>query len=220
MKNLTLLLFCIIWMNMNSQQPNYLEKSKDTAIADTVEILPEFPGGEAGLMEFLQKNIKYPAYAMENDIQGLVMVKFVICADGSICQAQVTKTPDSIFNSPVLDIIKNMPNWKPGVSKGVNVPVYYDLPVRFHLEDGGGDEEKLTLSKEEIKYFQFSKTNKVKSFYYSYKNGELIKVSSDKDFKKLEEVIDSSNVGDEFYFYKIKLKGKNSYSNSYRITVK
>lgn len=95
------------------------------------EQMPEFIGGDDALMAFLQKNIKYPAKALKNNIQGVVMINFVVHTDGSIRKANVTKGIGGGCDEEALRVIKKMPKWKPGRQGGKNVPVYFDVPINF-----------------------------------------------------------------------------------------
>jgi len=100
-----------------------------------VEQMPQFPGGEKALMEFLSKNIKYPEIAQQKGIQGTVVLRFVVDKTGKITN-NVTKlrSLDPSCDEEAIRVIKLMPKWKPGKQKGEAVPVYYTLPVRFRLQ--------------------------------------------------------------------------------------
>lgn len=100
-----------------------------------VEQMPEFPGGEDALMAYLSRNIKYPAYAQENEIEGTVMINFVVGPDGSISGAKVTKGIKGGCDEEAMRVVKGMPKWKPGKQGGQAVPVYFDVPVVFTLGD-------------------------------------------------------------------------------------
>jgi periplasmic protein TonB len=98
------------------------------------ERMPEFPGGDEGLMRYLQKNIKYPAKALVNNIQGVVMINFVVEKNGKITKAKVTKGIGGGCDEVALKVVKNMPKWKPGMQAGKAVPVYFDVPVNFKID--------------------------------------------------------------------------------------
>lgn len=98
------------------------------------EQMPEFPGGDDALMAYLQRNIKYPAFALESEIEGVVMVNFVVNADGSISKVNKTKGIGGGCDEEALRVIRNMPKWKPGKQGGQPVPVYFDVPVNFKIE--------------------------------------------------------------------------------------
>lgn len=100
-----------------------------------VEQMPEFPGGDDALMSYLSKNIKYPAYAQENDITGTVLVNFVVNEDGSVTQAKITKGIKGGCDEEALRVVRNMPRWRPGKQGGQAVRVYFDVPVNFQLEE-------------------------------------------------------------------------------------
>lgn len=99
-----------------------------------VEQMPQFPGGEAALMQFLSKNIKYPTIAAENGIQGRVTLRFVVSKTGNITDVTVLKGLDPSCDKEAIRVVKSMPNWIPGKQNGRNVPVYYTLPVSFRLQ--------------------------------------------------------------------------------------
>ncbi|MCQ2058342.1 MAG: energy transducer TonB [Bacteroidaceae bacterium] len=98
-----------------------------------VEDMPEFPGGAAALMEYLKKNIKYPQICRENNIQGRVLIKFVVNKDGSIVDPEVIKSVNPYLDKEALRVISGMPAWKPGKQRGQAVRVNYTVPVSFKL---------------------------------------------------------------------------------------
>ena len=85
-------------------------------------------------MKFLGKNIKYPPQAMENEIQGRVIVTFVIMKDGSITNAEVVRGVDPLLDKEALRVVNLMPKWKPGKQRGKAVNVKYTIPVTFRLQ--------------------------------------------------------------------------------------
>ncbi|MBQ9386680.1 MAG: energy transducer TonB [Bacteroidaceae bacterium] len=98
-----------------------------------VEDMPEFPGGTAALLEYLRKNIKYPAICRENNIQGRVIVSFVVNKDGAIVDPEVVKSVNPSLDKEAVRVISNMPPWKPGKQRGKPVRVKYTVPVNFRL---------------------------------------------------------------------------------------
>ena len=112
------------------------EEPEEQTIFEVVENMPDFPGGQAALMQYLAKNIKYPTIAQENGTQGRVIVQFVVNKDGSIVDAKVVRSVDPYLDKEALRVINTMPKWKPGMQKGQAVAVKYTLPVMFRLEGG------------------------------------------------------------------------------------
>lgn len=99
-----------------------------------VEEAPSFPGGEEKLFEYLNKNIKYPRIANENNIQGRVYVTFVVDKEGKVTEAKVLRGIGGGCDEEALRVVKNMPEWKPGRQNGRSVKVQYNLPVVFNLK--------------------------------------------------------------------------------------
>lgn len=99
-----------------------------------VEQMPQFPGGDAELMKFLSKNIKYPTMAMENNIQGRVVVQFVVTKTGAIGEVKVIRSVDRDLDREAIRVCKSLPNFIPGKMNGQAVNVWYTLPVNFKLQ--------------------------------------------------------------------------------------
>ena len=111
------------------------EEKKEEEIFVAVEQPAEFPGGQAALMKWLSQNIRYPEAAQQNDIQGRVIVKFVVEKDGSISQVTVARGVDKDLDREALRVVKKMPKWQPGKNNGVAVRSYFNLPVTFKLQN-------------------------------------------------------------------------------------
>ena len=118
-------------------KPIVVEKPEEPVIEEIIfiaEIMPEFPGGEKALLRWLAENVKYPAVAAENGINGLVACSFVVNTDGTISDVQVIRSIDPLLDKEAVRVIGLMPKWSPGVQQGKNVRVRYTIPVRFKLQ--------------------------------------------------------------------------------------
>ncbi len=99
-----------------------------------VEAIAEFPGGMQGLMKFLAKSIRYPAYARRMGIEGKVFTKFIVNRDGTISDIAIFKGINKDLDDEALRVIKAMPPWIPGTMRGVPVKSQFVLPVYFKLD--------------------------------------------------------------------------------------
>lgn len=113
-------------INQPPQEPN--------KVHEHVEVMPQFPGGNAELMRYLSANIKYPTIAAENGIEGRVVLKFVVGKDGGISNIQVVRALDPSCDKEAVRVVKGMPKWIPGMQNGHAVAVYFTLPVLFKLQ--------------------------------------------------------------------------------------
>lgn len=102
-------------------------------VYDVVEQMPSFPGGISGLRTYLNQNIRYPAEAQENCVQGRVIVSFVVEKDGHISDVTVLRSVDPSLDKEAVRVIRNMPRWTPGKQGGEPVKVRYNVPVSFRL---------------------------------------------------------------------------------------
>lgn len=102
--------------------PAVVEEEEESAqqIFTVVEEMPKFPGGDAELLKFIAKSIKYPVIAQENGIQGRVICAFVVNRDGSVVDAEVLRGVDPSLDKEALRVIGTMPKWTPGISREVN----------------------------------------------------------------------------------------------------
>ena len=129
---------------------NALKQEKDTIEDDFVEgempmpeieifisteEMPEFPGGEQAMYDFLAKNISYPKTAKDSNIKGNVYVQFVVEKDGTITNPKVLRDVGGGCGDEALRVVRMMPKWKPGMHKGKAVRVQYTLPFHFRLEE-------------------------------------------------------------------------------------
>ena len=110
------------------------EAVEETKVFDVVEQMPQYPGGDAALMQYLSSHIKYPVIAEENGIQGRVVCTFVVEKDGSITDVRVVKSVDPSLDKEAVRVIKSMPKWIPGKQNGSAVRVKYTVPVTFRLQ--------------------------------------------------------------------------------------
>ena len=104
-------------------------------VFDKVDEVPQFPGGFAGLMQYLNTNVRYPEDTKEAGAQGNVIVSFIVEKDGSISNAKVTKPTYSSLDEEALRVINAMPKWTPGKQNGEAVRAKYSLPVSFRQKD-------------------------------------------------------------------------------------
>lgn len=99
-----------------------------------VEVQPEFPGGMDRLMKYFAKNLRYPAKAKANNVQGRVVLKFIVDKQGDISDVEVVKSLDPECDAEAIRLIKNMPKWNPGKIDGEPVDrCSFTCPVIFKL---------------------------------------------------------------------------------------
>jgi len=122
----------------------------DTTPLTFTEQMPEFPGGYDALLNYLMKNIRYPAKALEYGIQGTCNIDFVVEIDGSISDVKVFNPMERTLGEESIRVVKLMPRWKPGYQKGVPVRVSYTVPITYTLDDGNNKVVTKKMTKEEL----------------------------------------------------------------------
>ena len=138
-KKILLLILCVFVASLKGF-------SQENIVYEVVDEMPEFPGGVAKMNEYLGNNIVYPNYAIENNIEGRVIVEFIVNADGTLTNLQIKRSIHESLDNEALRVVKSMPKWKPGKLHGKQVRVKYVLPISFNLEikpQFSSDEERI-----------------------------------------------------------------------------
>jgi protein TonB len=116
---------------------NAMAQNKEVAtdkVLEKAEVMPEFPGGDQALFDFVSKNVVYPEEAKDKEIAGRVLVSFVVEKDGSIGEVKVVQGIGGGCDEEAVRVVKAMPKWKPGKDKGKPVRVSYMMPFTFKLQ--------------------------------------------------------------------------------------
>ena len=162
----------------SAQKPNppvakapVLVKEDGKKVYVTVEKSPAFPGGQKSLGTFLSKNIKYPAVDRENNVQGKVLVSFVVEEDGKLTGVAAVRGPSATLKAEAVRVIAKSPAWKPGYQNGKSVRVQYTVPVTFVLGDeegslktGSKQKPKAPVAKNQKKGNVFTSVEKAPEF--------------------------------------------------------
>ena len=98
-----------------------------------VENMPKFPGGDLGLMKYINKNVKYPPIAKKYNITGKVYISFVVDRSGSVTNVKVVRGVDKNLDAEAVRVIKSLPKYKPGKQRGKPVRVMFTVPINFTL---------------------------------------------------------------------------------------
>ena len=129
----TMSVLAILFM-VNTTATAQDKKTSDDKVYEKVEVMPEFPGGDQAMMDFVATNVKYPKEAMDKEISGRVLVSFIVEKDGSITDAKVVKGIGGGCDEEAVRVVNAMPKWKPGMQKGKPVRVSFMMPFTFKLQ--------------------------------------------------------------------------------------
>jgi TonB family protein len=99
-----------------------------------VEKMPEFPGGDDALLKYVYDQIQYPSAAEKENIQGRVILRFIVNSKGKVEDVAVLKGVDPLLNAEAIRAVRSLPDWIPATQGGIPVSVYYSLPVTFGLK--------------------------------------------------------------------------------------
>ena len=103
------------------------------SVYEVAEVMPEFPGGTQALFKFISENLEYPQHAIDGQIEGRVVVQFVVDKTGKVGNIQVVRSIDKLLDQAAIDVVRALPAWKPGMQNGKQVNVRYTLPIVFKL---------------------------------------------------------------------------------------
>jgi len=205
--------------NLNYEDPPLPEENvirtvihPDSREQDLIDVTkdPEFPGGPEALMEYMRKNIQYPADAREQKIEGRVLVQFIINGNGSIQEPEIIKSVHPSLDAEAVRLVSSMPNWKPAMSRGLTFRQKYTLPVDFRLASNhvettyvqptwiSIDKMNLTMSEQYVvmyekgEYPDSSTAESLESDIKDLFNGKrkfILVPKSDENLKKVKEII-------------------------------
>lgn len=108
------------------------EKAIDGAYKE-VDVMPEFPGGDTALLNFVARNTKYPEAAKNQAIQGKVVARFMVKEDGSVSDVTILKSANPLLDEESVRVVSSLPKFTPGLLNGKAVPVWFMIPIDFKL---------------------------------------------------------------------------------------
>jgi TonB family protein len=162
---LTLILFSILLYAPAQSMPDS-SCSKSDRVYTFVEQPPSFPGGDVEMIKFLQENLVYPQMEKDNNIQGQVIIRFIVDESGKILDPTVIKPVSPCLDKEALRVIKKLPEFEPGQQGGKPVKVYFNLPVKFKLKEYDAALIKLIEDK-------YLKHKTVQNAISLYRNGDF-----------------------------------------------
>lgn len=115
---------------------NVAAKAKEPEVVDNaiVEVPATYPGGEAALLAFVNKNVVYPPIAVEQELQGTVILRFRVEVDGSVGTVKVEKSLSRECDKAAMDVVRKLKRFVPAKQQGHPVPVWFRLPIRFRIQ--------------------------------------------------------------------------------------
>jgi TonB family protein len=125
--------FCQTIKDDLASSPDALSKSEIVKL-DGLDVLPEFPGGQAAMMQYLGSEVKYPQAARKAKTEGLTAIRFIVNRNGSIIDAEIVKDLENGCGAEALRVIKAMPDWTPGQKDGQPVKTSMVIPIKFKLD--------------------------------------------------------------------------------------
>ncbi len=127
-------LMAVTAFGTNNSTSNAKSEKIRGKVYEKVEQMPEFPGGQTALIEYIAQSVKYPSEASKKGTQGKVLVNFVVAKDGSVKNAKILQGVDPLLDAEALRVISSMPDWVPGKQGGKDVNVQYTIPIKFALK--------------------------------------------------------------------------------------
>jgi TonB family protein len=95
------------------------------------ETMPEFPGGNERMYQWISENVNYPQITAKERVSGKVVAKFCVQKDGTISDIQILESLSPPYDQEVIRLLRSMPQWKPGTQDGNPIPVYFTFPIKF-----------------------------------------------------------------------------------------
>ena len=113
---------------------NIYAQQEENQVYPVTETKPQYPGGEAALMQYIASAIQYPTTAINANVQGRLVVQFIVEKDGSIGEIKVVSGQHPVLDAEVVRAVKNIPEkFIPGTVNGEIVRCFFALPINFKL---------------------------------------------------------------------------------------
>jgi TonB family protein len=125
------MIFALSNIKVEAAQTSNLTSNSEDSVYNLVEKMPDFPGGDKAVIQFLNQNMIYPAEAQKKNEQGRVIVQFVISKTGKVETAKVLRGVSKSLDNEALRVINLLPNWTPGEQNGQKVAVLKVMPIVF-----------------------------------------------------------------------------------------
>ncbi len=122
-------------------QASFAQLTDNNKVFVFVEQAPEFPGGDEAIVKFLSQNIVYPKYEQDHNIEGKVLLRFVVMEDGHVDSVTVVRGVSTNLDNEAVRVVKMLPKFKPGMQQGKAVRTFFNLPVSYHLTDSKRKQE-------------------------------------------------------------------------------
>lgn len=124
---------CIVLMifSTSSKAAIHYSSINQDSVFTVVETMPQFPGGEKALLNFIYQNTKYPAEAYKKKQEGKVILQFVVNKQGAVENAKILRSVSPWLDKEALRVVNSFPTWIPGIQNELNVAVNMTLPISF-----------------------------------------------------------------------------------------
>lgn len=106
---------------------------EDNGLASAIDVYPRYPGGDESRLKYLRRQVRYPEAALKAQIQGTVMIVFIVERDGSISNINVASRIGGGCDEEAIRVTKEMPRWEPGKQHGRAVRVMVRMPIVFRI---------------------------------------------------------------------------------------
>ena len=130
-----------------------VKQTDNSKVYTVVEKAPQFPGGDAELIKFISKNLRYPQTAFFNNVQGKVILRFTVSEAGKIGSVEVVRSLDAECDKEAVRVIKALPDFIPGEQNNKKVAVWYTLPIMFKINDESANNSKVYTVVEKMPQF-------------------------------------------------------------------
>jgi len=136
----------------NSSKESTNEKIDFKKVFSVIDVMPQFPGGNGALLQYISGNLRYPIIAMHKGIQGTVITRFVVTKSGKVQNPEIVKSVDPDLDAEAIEVIKTLPDFIPGEKAGKKVDVWYTLPITYKL-DGESETKNVFMVVEKMPQF-------------------------------------------------------------------
>jgi len=134
MRKLLLLIFCFPLFSFGQDTVTLINNSDENSNIMVVEKMPEFPGGDLGLMNYISNNINYPKEAKNLNITGKVYVQFTVDTTGEVTNVKIARGVDQFLDDEAIRVVQSFPKFSPATQRGKPIAVPFTIPINFIID--------------------------------------------------------------------------------------
>ncbi len=131
-------LILIAYLLMSIKTVCYSQEASITVNVEDVDVPPVFKEGGGNIKCYIDREVEYRSFGVENGISGKVTISFIVNKEGNVTNVRLVKGIHRVLNQKLVDCINGMPTWEPGIENGKPTEVEYTVDIKYNMSNNEG----------------------------------------------------------------------------------